>query len=667
MRKKPFVLPLVLALMLATFTWSQAQEQLQVLISGDRNAAIKIHSTEGEPGLTGDIKASADLAAGKSALRGDLVIQDAAEMGEAKAQAYSKLTARTVELIGNLNLPVPPGEADMPETLDAELESVTDDKKSYATGKFDLVVATPEEIPTVKVDGNVEGSAKEFGGKVNYAFTMPAGQGAQIPVSSLNLTLNDEADVTTLVLTVATPKDSQFAPQLKMLPGMQDMLKQQLTQTGFQVDKVEIPQPEENDTEVTAKVTVAIKELRKTLSGFIDQAGPSMANDPSVDPQVMTSSLKSMIAPKINNFEFTLKVAGDDVSGALSGKLVDLGPFFKGYVDMVTMVMKQTQDETYADAGPLAPYLKAFQELNMQQASKALEVLAETSMTFKADGEFSMEGIPAETPQEGQEAAPGKLKMNGNFNFTADNYQDYVTKAKAKGLPVAEKGLVLADLELKDKKQLDGHFYLMSEGDALDYYKKLLAQAISEGGNAEASKVVEGLELKDAAFSLNLNGTNLNVAGYSETSDLTKAAEALLQAAAPQVQGTLTGVGVDYTFAEGAKGEGDVAIYFSNFMPGKSAAEVKQALGLPASAEVVESADAQAVTLVAVEKPEIEMASELASIQSEAQKLLESPVANVPGGEAGGGGGGVNWMLIIGGVLVLGLVGVGLAAGRKSA
>lgn len=670
--RKTKLLPLVLALLLATLTLGLAQEELQVLITGDRNAAIKVNMSDGEKGVAGTVKASADLAAGKSAINADLTIDELAEAGDLTAEAYSKLSARTVEMIGNLGVTVPEGEmSDMPKAFSFNMESKTT-KDSYAKAELKLEVPTPEDVPKVALDGKVEGSAKEFGGNLNYTVGMETGAGAQIPFTEFGLTIKDaaqgEAVTTTIVAKMSAAKGSPFAQNLTQLPSMAEMIKSQLQQAaGLKVEKVEIPPVEETDTTVSATVTIAITDLRTTLNGFIDQAGPSMAQDPNINPQEMTAGLKSMISPRVDNFEFTMKVNGDEVSGAVTGKITELDQFFKGYIAMLVSVMKSTQNEAYADAGPLAPYLIAFNELSMEQAALAMEVMSETSMTFKGDGKFAMEKVPG--AEGSQTPAPDMLKLDANLNFTADNYDDYVAKAKAKGLPVAEKAAMLADASLAGDNKIQAHLYLFSEGDALEYYRKLFAQAIIKaGGDEQAASIVKEMELKDAAFNMSLKGTKLNVVGYSETSDLTKASVAILKAAAPQIEGTLTGAGIDLTMNADGTGNGSLGIYYSGFMPGKTPDQVKQALGLPASAKVDDQAPADAVKLVAVERPEVQVSGELAALQSKGQKLLATTVAGIPiPGTGGGSGGGMNWMLIIGGVLVLGLVGVGLAAGRKSA
>ena len=162
---------------------------------------------------------------------------------------------------------------------------------------------------------------------------------------------------------------------------------------------------------------------------------------------------------------------------------------------------------------------------------------------------------------------------------------------------------------------------------------------------------------------LSLTGSNLTVKGYGETSDLTPAVSAILKKGAPQIEGTLVGAKMDFNFKADGSGEGEpMTLFFKDFMPGKSDDQIKKALSLPGSATVTADAASGDVTLVAVEKPTVEMDPKLAAIQSEAQAKLGSTAV-----AAGATSGSKSWMMILAGVLILGLIGVGLAAGKKSA
>ena len=78
-----------------------------------------------------------------------------------------------------------------------------------------------------------------------------------------------------------------------------------------------------------------------------------------------------------------------------------------------------------------------------------------------------------------------------------------------------------------------------------------------------------------------------------------------------------------------------------------------------------DDAKADDVKLVAVTKPEVSMPESLKPVAADGEKLLASnPVAAVAGALGGKGGGG-SLIYILGGLAAVGVVGVGVAAGRK--
>ena len=103
-------------------------------------------------------------------------------------------------------------------------------------------------------------------------------------------------------------------------------------------------------------------------------------------------------------------------------------------------------------------------------------------------------------------------------------------------------------------------------------------------------------------------------------------------------------------------------VNFSKLMPGKSADAVKAEFG---GTDVNDKASADDVKLVAVSKPEVAMPDSLKPIAADGEKLLESNPISAVTGALGGKGGGGSLIYILGGLAAVGVVGVGVAAGRK--
>ena len=271
-------------------------------------------------------------------------------------------------------------------------------------------------------------------------------------------------------------------------------------------------------------------------------------------------------------------------------------------------------------------------------------------MTYEGKGEMTLVN------------SEGTGTLDANMDFKMDGYESVVKAAQSKGVPVATRALGLLEISLKDKTNVVGQAYFSSDGDLVTYYKKLVGLALDEtDAGAEVEKAVKDFAFKEGAFSLNLEGQDLALKGYSETSDLSYTAKLIQAKFAPQIEGEVAGVNAVMNFEPNGAGSKTLNVHFTNLFPGKSGEETKKLLGLNSSAKVTEGAPAGETKLVAVEKPSIEMPSRLAGVQADALKRLgaSSPLA--------GGGGSKSWIWILAGVLVLGLVGVGLAAGRKSA
>ena len=198
----------------------------------------------------------------------------------------------------------------------------------------------------------------------------------------------------------------------------------------------------------------------------------------------------------------------------------------------------------------------------------------------------------------------------------------------------------------------------------INYYKKILLAAAKKGGAPEeALATAEKVELKSSAGAVAITKDGLKGANYLESNDLSPIFKAVIAGASGgKFQGDLTGFSVNGK-TEGDKLNIDAMINFSKFMEGKSADEIKSALDAPSSATVKEGAKPEEVKLVAVTKPEVAMPDSLKSVAADGKKLTSSSPMAALGGAMGGGG---NSMLyILGGLAAVGVVGVGVAAGRK--
>lgn len=657
MSRKRTALFLLVAILLAPAAFSQALEQVQVLVGSDRSALIKVHRTEGESDLSGNLKAGVDLAEGSSALRADLRLEDAEELGDGTVDAFLKMSAATTEMIGRLDLPMPAGDEGAPDRLDelaVTFETLTGQETQYARGELEIVSSSDKPLPTVTVDGTAEGSLESFSGTVDYSVTVSEEQAGEIPVSDLSLTLAEEAAdtgegetvTTTLTLSVTAPKGSQLEQQLRMAPGFRPMIEGRLRQLGLQVERIEIPPVEETESALTASATVAVRDLRRMLAERIDTAGPAMGRDTLMDPQAMSAALEKMMEPRLDTLAITMNVDGTRITGQVGGELTRLREFFAGYMNLVQTLAKEgTAPRAGDEAGESSPYMTAWQEVNMETTARSLEVLSESDMSFGGQGEFELS------------SADGKVNVDGELDLSVRNYEDYAEKARAAGLPVADTALVTADLRLTDADRLDGRVYAYSDVQLLTYYRTIVTEALARvDGAKDASSIVEEANLEDAAFSLNLDGQELEVRGYAQTTPLTRASRAIVEEVVPRFEGTPDGAYLDYTFRSDGAGEGDILVHATDFMPNRSAAEIREALDLPETADVQMDVAPAAVALPRVDRPRVRVSGRLASVRSSAQDL--------PGPGAGGGAG-PNWMLIVGGLLVIVLIGVGLAARRR--
>lgn len=653
-KKRRTALSLLVALPLAALAAEQAQEELQVLVAGDRTAAIRMHETVGDSGLAGDLEASADLAEGSSALRADLRLEDAGDLGDGTVGAFLRLGADSMETIGTVDVPLPAEGGDVPERLDLSFESVIEGDTAHATGRVETAVPSDEPVPAVALDGTMEGSPGAFSGTVDYTVTLPEGQARRIPVTELSLAIADRAAdtgdggtvVTTLTLSVTAPTGSPLAPQLRSASQLRPMIEQQLTQAGLQVERIELPPVEETGETLTAGATVAVRDLRGSLAGFLSMAGPAMVPDTlvdTVDMEAITAPLRRMIEPRVDSLSLTANVDGATVSGTLEGEVSRLEAFVDGYLGLIEMMSENAPAAGEEDGEEGTRFAAALQEANMKQSARTMQVLMDSDLSFRADGQLDLGG------------AEGTTTVDGRFTVSVEDYGDFAERARAEDLPVAETALGTGDLELTEAGRLEGRWYARSDIAWQDAYRGMILEALADvGASGEATSLVEEADLEDAALSLELDGRDLTVRGYSRTTPLTGASRVVLGRLKPELEGTPVGARASYTFRPDGTGEGEVLVHFADFMPGRSAAEIAEAMGLSGPDAVRMDASSEAVALTRVERPAVEVSDELADVRASARDGL-----------AGGEGGGPNWLLIGGGLLAVALVGLGLAAARR--
>lgn len=652
------VLSLLAVLLLATLAFRQGQEQRRVLVASDRTAAIELHGTDGEEGLSGDLEAGVDLAAGSSALRADLSLEDAEEIGDGTVDAFLEASGSATEAIGAIDLPVPDeAEGDAPGELDVAFRSVAGGEGSYATMDLELAGPSDEPVSTVALNGTVEGSPRAVSGAVDYTATVPEDRAGRIPVTDLSLSIADEATgsgesdsvVTTLTLSVTAPRGGLVAGQLRQASGVAAMFEQRLRQSGVQVDTFEVSPVEETDDGVTVDATVAVRNLRGTLGGFLGMAGAGMAQNPEVDAEALIAALSEMSRTRIDTFALTMSVSGREVSGRVSGEVSRLEHFFGGYTDFLR--------STVGGAGParedsvpdeLARYVTAFQEASIEQTARSLQAATESDLTFAGEGELNVGGTGDTT-----------MRVDGAFDLTFDGYRDFAAEARAAGTPVPDTALVTADVHLTDAGRLEGEYYSYSDVGVLETYRSLFVSALERvEGADEAAARLEEASLEEAAFSLGLEGRDLTIRGYSRTSPLTEVARALLGELGPEIDGTPEGAHLDYAFRPDGTGEGALRIHFSDFMPDRSAAEIRQTLGLPDGAAVRTDASPDAVAPTRVERPRVEVSAELDAVRTSARELAA--------GGPGDGDGIPTWMVIAGAVLAAALLVAGWAGARRA-
>jgi hypothetical protein len=658
--KKSTHLFLTLLLLLGS-TWAGAQE-LSVKVASDRAAVLNVVDTAGDPEVSGTVKGSANLKEGKSGLRADLTLKNAAELQGAQADLYANMTGTTIEAIGYLNVKLPP-DPTAPKVLDVDMKTVTEGDQSAANFKINFEGPMgPDPVPKGSGSFKVDGDFKAFKSSGDFEFSGGGIKGSDIPFSKFELTITETGagdaanpTKTSIAFTIAAPKGSDMATQFASLPQMAPMLEQQLKDSGVKYEGLSFPAPVDEGTSTVAKGALTLIDLRGTIKPFMPMVAAQMQGTPYAQ-----KALEDLIEVRMDKLAFTMEVQEAALKGTVGLDVSNLAKFFAGYLALLPAIQEASNQQMLAEAGEFGPILAPLLKLNTEQAVESIKLLSSSSMTIKGDMKFNLD-------LKGAEGDANKtMAFGAEGQMSSTNYQDYVEKAKAAGLPVAEKAVGKLTLNLKDQTTMTGDAYLYTDGDIINYYKGMLAKAAKEAQVPEdVQKAITDLALNDLGVKFTLKDNKMTILSRSSTSDLTKIAALIIKQGAPQFAAELTGGAVDVAMDDKGGGKADVKFFFSNFLPGKDAAAIKEVLGLPATANVTMDAPAADVALVAVEQPELVVDGNLARVQEDGKKLLASSPSDVASGGGGGGGGGKMGLIALG---VLLLVGVGgfLAFGKKS-
>ena len=633
-------------------TWAQAEE-VSVKVAGDRSAVIQVQDKAGDPEVSGTIKGAANLKEGKSGIKADLVLKNAAELQGAQGDFYAITTGNAVEMIGFINAKLPP-DPNAPTVLDVDLETVTEGDQSAA--KFNAHVEGPAKGPTPKGSGKVsfKGDFKKL--STNGDFELSGGdiKSSEIPFNKFELNITEKDKKTTISFLMAAPKTSEMAKNLESLPALKPLLEGKFKEMGITVEGVDFPKPTEEGENKIGKGQFTIVDIRAVIKPYLGIVAAQMPGVPEGQ-----KALEEMLEAQMDKLSLVLEVQEAGFKGNFAMDGSNLDRFWSGYLTLLPAMQEMSNQQMLADAGEFRVILEPLLKLNTKQTVDSLKILASSSISIEGEGKFNLDVTG--------EAAAQVLAFKADGNLLMSNYADYATKAKAAGLPVPEKAVGKLKLNLKDKTALTGDAYFYTDGNMMDFYKNMLGQAAKDAqASEEVQKAIADFKFEDAGFKATLKDNKVSLLGRSTTSDLTGIASLLFKKGLPQLDGTFSGGAVDITMDDKASGKADVKFFFSNFMPGKDAAAIKEALGLPSSAVVTMDAPADQVALVAVEQPELAVDGQLVAVQEAGKSLLASSPADVATTGPGGTGGN-KWGLIAVGVLLLLGVGGFLAFGKKSA
>ena len=646
---------LALAVLLAISLIAIAQGKSELLIDSARNAALKFKGSDNADGVSGSFNVAGDVAKGLVTGAVDLKFdpETAKKVGDISGALYMSMT-EVMNIVGNLDMPVPPEMSKDVSKLDVNLESVLKDGKGYGKGNLDVAGKGNDVIPTVNVDGSMKADNKNFDGKMT--FDVESADMGKVPFKQIDFGISEKEASTTFSFGAAFDATAPEAKNLKQIGQNPDQLKQQITQglgqSGITVEKVEVGEYKEEGGVASAKIDVTLKGWRDVVKTNVGM----LAGGGRFDGAKLTGSVSKMLEAKFDSITYTMKYDGKKLTGELNGKITNTQQFLLGYYELASMITEAQLKEQGEGDDEKQRFLLAYQSVAMEEAQRAMQAMVEANVGVEAKGSFKMN-------PEGEDKKSFKIKAEGNMDLS--NFDAYAQKATAAGLPSAKKAAVKFVLGINDKQHLAGTFYASSDVNLINYYKKMfLATAKKAGAPEEALKTAEGVEFKSGVGSFSISKDGIKGANYLESNDLSPLTKAGLAAASEgKFEGDLTGFAVTGK-TEGEKMNIDGTVNFAKFMPGKSADQVKETMGGGLDA-VKDDAKADDVKLVAVTKPEVSMPESLKPVAADGEKLLASnPVAAVAGALGGKGGGG-SLIYILGGLAAVGVVGVGVAAGRK--
>ncbi len=648
-----------LILLLALFGWaSVSAEETVVKVAGDRQAVIQFtDGSAGDPELSGSAQGASDLKAGKGGFRADLTLHENSEFVGSQFDFYSKVTGQTIEAIGALDL-VLPHDPEMPKTLNLDFESKTEGDQSAANFSFDMTgVNSPEAVPSGNGKFKMQGDFKAFTSTGEFSLSGEGVQVDDLPFTSFELSVTEVEDKTTIKLKVVAPKDSETAQQMAALPMMAAMLEQQLQSGGIKYENLNFPAPTEEGEDSVSTAELTLIDLRGTIRPFLGMAAMQMRSEYSSDVDA-EKALADMLEARFDEFTIGLAHGETSLNGNLVVNMSQLNRFYDGYLTLLPALNDLSNQDLIYQAGEFGPLVEAFLELNTQQSIETIKLLVNSELTFQ--GEMSVDLMPADNQEFGVKLA-GNLLMN--------RYADFVTKARAAGLPVADKAVGLAKLTFKtgddQTHNLVGELYAYTDGNLVDHYKTMLADAAAKAdAPPEVKEAVSSLTVEDVSMKVGLRDNKVTLEGRSDTSDLSKIVSLILGGAAPQFQGELTGMAFSMEMPEPGQGTIDMKFHFADFFPGQNEAQIREALGLPGATQVIVDAPADEVKLVAVVQPELTIDGKLAEAKRAGEALLAASPGDVASGTASSGGG-MKGLIGVGLLLFLGVIGFALF-GRKS-
>lgn len=644
---------ILLSLLLLLSTWAGAEE-VEVKVASDRAAVIQVTDSARDRNVSGTVKAAANFKEGKSNMRADLVLKNNKELEGAEVDFFGSISDSAIEAVGAMDVKLP-ADPNGPKVIDITGETHTEGDDSAANFKVLFEAPTKgEKIPTGSGQVQFDGDFKAMEGSGEFQFSGEDLKADEVPFKNFVLNVTEVDNKTTISIEITVDKTSPMFGQLDSLPQLAPMLEQNLKSSNIKYENLQFPAPTTEGELKTGKAALTIVDLRGTIKPFLGMAAAQMGGQygEGVDVQ---KSFEEMLEVKLDKMSFQMDVDKTSLKGKFSGNLTNLDKFYRGYLPLMPEMQRASYAEIIREADEFGPILEVLLNINTRQSVESLKIMLDSGMKIKGGGKFALE-------PKGE----ANMELTADGNFLTSGYKEYATKAKAAGLPVAEKMVGTLDLKFKEGSNLVGSAYLYSDGDLVKYFQGMAAEASKEiGAPPEVQKEMESLSLKKATFKMSLKGDKLTLDSTSDTSDLTGVIKMLLGKAAPQVEATLLGTSADANI--GDDGKADLKLFFTDFLPGKNEAQIKEVMGLPASAKVTVDASADDVAMAPVEVSELAVEGKLVAVRTAGQELLGSPPADIASGDAtSSGSGGNKWGLIAIGVLLLAGVGGFLAFGKKS-